>query len=177
MQKQLLGAVDKVLKFLDETQLGRIIRAKRYQRKMSDLEDEIAGLEAQVRAKKAERDALGKKISKVLKGAVRGIRKYREGPTLEAAIVATLQKVAKPIGLTELSKALLDSGYRTGSAFANFRTTVAHKLKAMRAMLSKSAEGYSVKAAKKTRAVKLKRKARASASPKEEALTGAAANA
>jgi len=66
------------------------------------------------------------------------------GKTLEKAIAGYLESKNKPQGLTEITKGVIESGYQTQSAFQNFRTTVAHTLKRMRARLRKLKDGYTV---------------------------------
>lgn len=178
MRQQLIAAAEKLVKYLDETQIAKMLRAKRHQAKLEILDEEIAKMERDLRDKRSEREGVAKKVESIMKAAVGGGKARARGRAgnLGATIEKVLEKAAKPLGLTDIAKAVLAAGHDTRSAFANFRTTVAHKLRTMKGVLIRSGEGYSVRKAagakKKRNTAKTKRKSK---TPAEAAATAGAA--
>jgi hypothetical protein len=144
MPKVLVQTATRLLRDMSESQLVKMIRAKKLQLKRESLETELDRLNAEVRRKSDEIQALDRRIRQMLKVSA-SARRGRRGETLGDAIFKTLARSGKPLGLTDITKSILASGYRTQSAFANFRTTVAHTLRRMRDRLARKGDGYVVK--------------------------------
>lgn len=143
-----LRAAD-ILNAFDDRQLRKLIGARKIQSKIENLEAEIRYFHQQVDVRIQQKKALEKKLDRILKGA-KPRQTRRGGPALPDAVVQLLSKMKKPLRLTEITKAILDSGYKTSSVFNNFRTTVAHTLRRLRPQLSRKGDGYMVKNGKKT---------------------------
>ncbi len=133
---------------LDEGQLKALVRAKRYQAKLEDVESRIRSRQNEIDQLQREHGRLERRIRSITRGATVVSSRTRRGPTLADAIIKALTK-SGPLGLTELTRALLKGPYKTSSAFGNFRTTVAHTLAKMKDQLTKSEKGYAIKKAGK----------------------------
>lgn len=144
MPKTLVDTAARFLRDMTETQLAKMIRAKKLQLKRESLASELDHLNAEARRKADEIHELDRKIRVMLKNSGVGRRK-RVGDTLGDAVLKVLAKASRPMGLTEITKTLLSGGHRTHSAFQNFRTTVAHTLRKLREHLARKGEGYVVK--------------------------------
>lgn len=142
------GILD-ILKSFSESQLAGLVKAKKLEVKREEIQTEIGRLGDLLRRKTSELASVERKIRKMLgakpKGRPRGRRRKSPGPTLVDAIVNAMSKRTKPLSLTEITKAVLDGGYRTKSAFQNFRTSVAHSLSRMKSDLVRKGEGYLLK--------------------------------
>lgn len=149
MPKTLVTTAARFLRDMSETQLVKMIRAKKLQLKRESLAEELDRLNSEARRKSEEIQSLDRKIRQMLKVSAAAGRGRRSGETLGDAVLKTLAKAGKPMGLTEITKAILESGYRTQSAFQNFRTTVAHTLRRLREHLARKGEGYVVAKEKK----------------------------
>lgn len=142
-----LRAAD-VLNAFDDRQLRKLIGARKIQSKIETLAEEIRSLQGQVDSRLQQKRTLEKKLDRILKVAKpRATR--RGGPALPEVVVTVLSKAKSPLGLTEITKAILEGGYKTSSVFNNFRTTVAHTLKRLRPQLLRKGDGYMLKNGRK----------------------------
>lgn len=140
--------VSDVLRDFDERQLRSLVRAKKYHRRLEELDGDIVSLRSQLQNREREREQVTRKIARITGVArVRGGR-GRRGGGLADAILGILRKHG-PLGLTDVANAVLKAGYKTGSSFSNFRTTVAHTLRRIKKQLAKTAQGYAVKGSNK----------------------------
>ncbi len=154
-----LRAAD-ILNAFDDRQLRKLIGARKIQSKIENLAEEIRHFHAQAEERLQQKKALEKKLDRILKGARPVSRAGRRGPTLPDAILSLLSSTKKPLGLTDLTKAILDRGYKTASAFPNFRTTVAHSLSRLKSQLARKGDGYMLRNGRKPakKAVKERKK-------------------
>jgi hypothetical protein len=135
----MLDRAAEFLRGLSESQLVGIMKAKRLEIKRASLQQEVDRINREI-------SSLDQSIRKLIGGSRAGRKPgKRTGKPLKEAVLETLAKLGKPLGLTEITHAVLKNGYATNSPLKNFRTTVAHALRKLRARLVKRGERYAVK--------------------------------
>ncbi|GEM_PF-6193915 len=147
MSKGILDSAQRLLRNFSESQLAGLLKAKRLEVKRDEVRTEIEKLTALVRRKTSQLSALEKGIRRSLSGrpSRRGRGVKGGAGTLIDALMKALARQSKPLRLTEIAKAVQSGGYKTTSAFGNFRTSVAHALRRMRDRLVRRGEGYILK--------------------------------
>ncbi|MBI2901201.1 MAG: hypothetical protein HYY17_13540 [Planctomycetes bacterium] len=155
MAEGIVAAAAALLSRLSKTQLGRLVKAKGMQLRRERLAAEVHRLSALLKRKASELGKVERKFKGMLgfrDGTKPGRRRRASGETLVGAVEKVLGRAAKPLKLTELTKAVRAAGYRTKSDLRNFRTSVAHTLRKMKDRLVRKAGGYLLKAAKAAKA-------------------------
>lgn len=135
---------------LTPEQLAGLLEAKKVAADRDKIEAELRKKQQDVWRLEAELAALDRKIKGLIaknappagqgKGGRRG--GGPAGQTISETIVAALRKSAKPMRLTDLAKTILTAGFKTRSAFPDFRTNVAHALQRLQKRVKRETDGW-----------------------------------
>jgi hypothetical protein len=162
-----------LLNNLAEVEFARIKRAKRLMTLQDSLSGQLIHHRAEAQRIEKEIARLERKIQMLLRFERQEKRKSKPGQ-LTQAILEALGR-GGPMGLTEITKTILQRGYRTRSTFTNFRTTVAHALRQLRSELVRTEDGYTIKSIPRSTPKRGRKKSSVSAKKKRADHQGDAA--